>query len=73
MAETAGAEKVRENRIRRAAARQGLAIHKSRARDPLALTYGRYWLQHGNTGRTLLGGENGTSLDKIEAHLRRER
>jgi hypothetical protein len=33
-----------ENRLRRAANRQGLRLEKSRARDPRALTYGTYQL-----------------------------
>lgn len=37
-------EKVRENRARRAADRQGLELHKSRRRDPRAIDYGDYWL-----------------------------
>ena len=35
-------EKVRENRARRAAERQGFTLVKSRVRDPLALAYGWY-------------------------------
>jgi hypothetical protein len=34
--------KVRENKARRAATRQGLRLVKTRTRDPLALTYGWY-------------------------------
>ena len=37
-------DKIRENRLRRMAERQGLRLVKSRRRDPLALDYGRYWL-----------------------------
>src|SRR3712207_211748 len=37
-------EKVRENRLRRMAQRQGLTLQKSRRRDPYALDYGKYWL-----------------------------
>jgi hypothetical protein len=36
--------KVRENRIRRIASRQGLRLEKSRQRDPMALDYGKYSL-----------------------------
>ena len=36
--------KVRENRLRRAAERQGLRLQKSRARDPRALGFGTYQL-----------------------------
>ena len=34
--------KVRENRLRRMAERQGLRLVKSRRRDPLAVDYGKY-------------------------------
>jgi hypothetical protein len=36
--------KVLENRLRRAANRQGLRLEKSRARDPRAIGYGTYHL-----------------------------
>jgi hypothetical protein len=38
------ATKVRENRLRRVAERQGFLIRKSRRRDPRALDYGERWL-----------------------------
>jgi hypothetical protein len=38
------AEKVRENRLRRMATRQGYEFHKSRRRDPRATDYGTYRL-----------------------------
>ena len=44
MAAKATAERVRENRVRRMAERQGLALRKSRRRDPYAIDYGTYWL-----------------------------
>ena len=37
--------KVRENRLRRMAERQGLRLVKSRRRDPLAVDYGRYRIE----------------------------
>ena len=37
-------KKVRENRLRRKAARQGLTLTKSRLRDPDAVLYGTYML-----------------------------
>jgi hypothetical protein len=40
---TSTSEKVRENRLRRAAQRQGLELRKSPRRDPRALDYGT-WL-----------------------------
>jgi hypothetical protein len=38
------AEKVRENRLRRMAERQGLELRKSRRRDPRAKNYGRWYI-----------------------------
>lgn len=38
-------DKARENRLRRAAERQGFALRKSRTRDPLALDYGWHVLR----------------------------
>jgi hypothetical protein len=37
-------EKVRENRLRRVADRQGYRLTKSRRRDPRAIDYGELWL-----------------------------
>lgn len=37
-------QKVRENRLRRMADRQGYALHKPRRRDQRALDYGELWL-----------------------------
>jgi hypothetical protein len=73
-------DKVRENRIRRMAARQGLQLVKSRTRDPRALDYGSYMLLDGN--RIVLGGTRkalgnrfkrgmAVSLDEVEAFLKR--
>jgi len=42
--DTATDFRVRENRLRRVAHRQGLTLQKSRARDPRAITYGTYQL-----------------------------
>ena len=36
--------RVLENRVRRMADRQGLAVRKSRRRDPRAVDYNSYWL-----------------------------
>jgi uncharacterized protein YcfL len=57
-------EKVRENRIRRMAGRQGLQLVKSRRRDPRALDYGMYWLVD-NSGVEVASGD----ADAIEAWL----
>ena len=39
-----GSEKVRENRLRRMADRQGYVFIRSRRRDPRAIDYGLYFL-----------------------------
>jgi hypothetical protein len=59
-------EKVRENRLRRMAERQGLRLVKSRRRDPRALDYGEYWLMAGDD---LVPHTRGRGLDHIEAYL----
>jgi hypothetical protein len=76
-------EKVRENRLRRAANRQGWLLVKSRRRDPRAFDYGLYVLvqdtagNRGGPGRRY-GGQaalsefargRGMSLDEIETEL----
>lgn len=69
---TADALKVRENRLRRAARRQGLTLEKSRTRDPRALDHGTYHLRN-DAGRIIAKGTTraayGLSLDQIEARL----
>ena len=60
------ADKIRENRLRRAAQRQGLVLVKSRRRDPRATDYGRYWLASPGSSPT----GQGLSLDDIETSLR---
>ena len=62
-------EKTREIRLRRTAERQGLKLHKSRRRDQRALDYGGHWLIARN-GAVKVGGEHGTTLDQVEAHLK---
>ena len=64
--------KIRENRVRRAAARQGLRLVKSRRRDPRALDYGGYMLTDLSTGAVVhSSGYNGfgLKLSDIEAYL----
>jgi Cdc6-like AAA superfamily ATPase len=66
-------EKVRENRLRRMAERQGLRLEKSRRRDPRAIDYGMYTLVDPNSNAIVAGAE-GTgrpnfSLDDVEAFL----
>lgn len=73
-------DKVRENRLRRMATRQGLRLEKSRRRDTRALDYGRYWLIEGprpgngnwHSRAAVVGGEHGASLDEIEEALTRD-
>jgi hypothetical protein len=72
---TQGSEKVRELRLRRMAERQGLALHKSRRRDPRAIDYG-CWAILDADGRSVVGrlGADRPSLDldQVEAYLRGE-
>lgn len=66
-------EKVRENRLRRMAERQGLALRKSRRRDPRAIDYDKYALIDPNRN-WIVAGVAGTGrfewdLDDVEAYL----
>ena len=61
-------EKVRENRARRAAERQGLQLTRSRRRDVRAVDYGKYWLLR--DGEPITPAE-GVGIEDIEAHLDR--
>jgi hypothetical protein len=66
-------EKVRENLLRRAADRQGLALRKSRTRDPRAIDYGRWMIVSLVTGKVEAGtgptGKPCMTLDEVEANL----
>jgi hypothetical protein len=63
-------DKIRENRLRQMAARQGLRVEKSRRRDPRALDYGVFWLIEDRTNVLVCGDlDLGTDLDEIEAYL----
>ena len=68
-----GSHKVRENRLRRMADRQGLAIHKSRRRDPRAIDYDRWLILDARTNAVVAGTEgsprHGVTLDAVEAYL----
>lgn len=64
--------KVRENRIRRMAERQGLLLQKSKRRDPKAIDYGGYMLVDARTNSVVLGSTSfafSADLDEVEAHL----
>ena len=65
-------EKIRENRLRRAATRQGLIIRKNRRRDPRALDYGQ-WLIVDPTGNVIIPGGDKLTLDAVESYLLGER
>ncbi|MDX3245835.1 hypothetical protein [Streptomyces sp. ME18-1-4] len=60
-------DKVRENRLRRMATRQGLNLRRSRRRDRRALDYGLYWLTD-SEGVNVVKSE-GVSLDEVERYL----
>jgi hypothetical protein len=65
---TDGEYKVFENRLRRAARRQGLRLEKSRTRDPRALDYGKYWLLD-NRNIVVYGHRHRANLDQIVEYL----
>lgn len=65
-------DKIRENRLRRMAQRQGLKVVKSRRRDPRALDYGGYMIADESTNGVVMGGYPwafSASLDDIEDYL----
>lgn len=61
-------EKVRENRLRRMAERQGFKLIKSRRRDSRAIDYGKYFLSETTTS-ALQTSEHGLDIDEVEAYL----
>ncbi|MCU1616787.1 MAG: hypothetical protein JWO98_4327 [Frankiales bacterium] len=65
-------EKVRGNRLRRMAHRQGLKLVRSRRRDPRALDYGLYWLTDVRTEAPVTP-EGGVDLDEVERFLTGDR
>ena len=66
-------EKVRENRLRRVADRQGLRLVKSRRRDERALDYGLYALIDKKTKYGIFEPVGGSpyvaALDEVEEYL----
>jgi hypothetical protein len=63
-------QKVHENRLRRMAARQGLALEKCRLRDPRAVGYGTYRLRSATTGHLVAGREDyGMTLHQVDRWL----
>jgi hypothetical protein len=71
--ETAQAGKIRENRLRAAAARQGYQLVKSRRRDPLAPDYGCWMIIDPDTNTMIAGaevsGRPSMTLDQAEQWL----
>lgn len=66
------ADKVRENKIRRMATRQGMSVQKSRRRDPRAIDYGGWMLCDDSTSGVVVGGgafAYSATLDDIEDWL----
>ena len=64
-------DKVRENKLRRMAKRQGLELKKKRRRDHRAIDYQRYWLLD-EDNVALFGNKRGATIDEIEAFLTRD-
>ena len=65
--------KAKENRLRRAAKRQGFTLLKSPKRDPKAIGFGTYMLREPRTGSLLIAegsvGDYGLDLDDIRNYL----
>lgn len=64
--------KVRENKARRAAGRQGLILQKSRRRDPNAIDFNGYMLVDGRTNAAVVGSHPwaySADLDEVEDFL----
>ena len=59
-------EKIRENRLRRMASRQGLILRKSRRRDPRAIDYGDWYLIDARYNYLVATCDN---LDQVEYQL----
>ena len=67
-------EKIRENRLRRMAQRQGLVLARSRRRDPRALDFGTYMLLDAETSAVVARGSDrgyGLTLDDVEQQLQK--
>lgn len=61
--------KVRENRLRRMAERQGYQLMKSRRRDPRAADFGRFYILDPTTNGLVIGGQFGAHIDDVDAFL----
>jgi hypothetical protein len=70
--DTSISEKIRENRLRRMAERQGFKLVKSRRRDPRALDYGGYGIINPYYNTWVIGANPyafSMDLDEIEQWL----
>jgi hypothetical protein len=65
-------DKVRENRVRRMAERQGLILRKSRRRDRRAWDFGSYWLMDAERNALVFPDVHGGSLEDMERYLTSE-
>jgi hypothetical protein len=64
-------EKMRENRLRATAKRQGLKLHKSRLRDPRAIGYNTWsFVEFLNSNHDCLVGEH-MDIDEVEQYLKK--
>ncbi|OHV67896.1 hypothetical protein LCM4576_23550 [Mesorhizobium sp. LCM 4576] len=64
--------KVKENRLRRMAERQGLRLEKSKRRDPRAVDFGGYMLIDTQTNGVVCGSgafPYSADLDEVERYL----
>jgi hypothetical protein len=61
-------DKVRENRLRRMAERQGFRLRKVRRRDPRALDYGGWFIVDPDTGGEVVSG-GPFDIDALERWL----
>lgn len=62
-------DKVRENRLRRMAERQGFVLRKNRRRDPRAIDFGRWYVIDAERNITI---RECTTLDQVENWLIRD-
>jgi len=65
-------EKVRENRLRRWAARLGLSLRKSRARNWNIDNYQRFMIVDPSINTILAGQKYDMDLDAVEKYLKEE-
>ncbi|MBN9053121.1 MAG: hypothetical protein J0H80_04940 [Rhizobiales bacterium] len=64
--------KVRENKLRRMAERQGMILQKSRRRDPRAIDFGGYMLVDAKTNAVVMGADPNAysaTIEQVEAWL----